>query len=976
MSFRKLRLAVAVVMFGSVLGLIAPPASATPVCTDGYMGGPPLDLCGGRIFPNADNAIDYVQYLPDPATGFSEFQHGIEFLAQTYPRWVQVFKLSDLYGEDAVSMGPDEIRPNEDGDTDDGYEIWVIKLTDNEVPDAGKENLFYSLSVHGDEIGGREGGLRAVEDLAMAAEGGGTITDGVPGYESTTGAEPEFHEYEVAEVLANEIVYFTAFNVDGWVRGDRFDAGGEPNPSLYTRGNWTGTDLNRQMPTVGNINPNRNPLEETEMLYGHQFMHDVAEAGVGGQMAYGADVHGEGQSRAWVDIMYPAGQFDSVKHRRLMAIAERTKSVIDDTLYMGIANEIEEATGGDAGEGIEDSGFPASNTVPTKPARWGTVWDTLGYTDTGFIGDYLATELGVTGMDYEIALNHADTRAYGKPWSYLLQENYFNATRAIIKTAMAYAMTERQDFADFQIDPGGNVGYVFDPHRSTDSDANGSGTLPGPDQNGIGDNGLPVEQRSYSASNLDFFEDESEYVVGGLRKVNPAAIAANENTLKELDTLVLADITAPTDESGASYDEADYFANLRSWVESGGNLVLTDRALHVLGSIGYVPEDAVKDIKVYQPHANFSDFEHPMVEGLRANARQLAEFTLIGFPIGDTASPMTMVDTAAWEAAGGHVVGETTDARDEEDGGVGTGTTVGEGELGKGIIRIMGGGLAIPTEEFDHRYGLKDYALTYSGLFILENSIEHVAPDPSPSPSPSGSGSPSPSPSPSGSGSPSPSPEPEPSASSEPSPSPEPEPSPSLIEQPVADRSVTVEANDDVVKFGKRVRLAGSVAAPDICGAADVRVMRRIGDTMEEVSRTRSNETGSWSATFRAARNAVYRAEILPSGACAGATSDEIYVKVRAVIDSLVTDRRFDAGGCTSVKGRVAPRQAGDSVWLQRKARKGWRWVGTEPLSGRSRFSFPACFGRAGRKILRVRWLGDADNAGAAGGAHRIRVVR
>jgi hypothetical protein len=194
-----------------------------------------------------------------------------------------------------------------------------------------------------------------------------------------------------------------------------------------------------------------------------------------------------------------------------------------------------------------------------------------------------------------------------------------------------------------------------------------------------------------------------------------------------VDTLVLADLVAPED--GETYDVADYYANLRSWVESGGNLVLTDRALHVLEGIGYVPDGSVKDIQVYQPHANFTDFEHPMVAGLRGNARQLAEFTLIGYPIGSTASPMSMVDTAAWETAGGHVVGETTDARSANNGGQGTGTTVGEGTLGDGVIRILGGGLATPTEDFDHRYGLKDYALTYSGLFILENSIVHDAPN-------------------------------------------------------------------------------------------------------------------------------------------------------------------------------------------------------------------------------------------------------
>ena len=42
----------------------------------------------------------------------------------------------------------------------------------------------------------------------------------------------------------------------------------QPLPSTYTRGNTLGTDLNRQMPTIGRINPTRNPLQESEMSYG------------------------------------------------------------------------------------------------------------------------------------------------------------------------------------------------------------------------------------------------------------------------------------------------------------------------------------------------------------------------------------------------------------------------------------------------------------------------------------------------------------------------------------------------------------------------------------------------------------------------------------------------------------------------------------------------------------------------------------
>jgi hypothetical protein len=38
--------------------------------------------------------------------------------------------------------------------------------------------------------------------------------------------------------------------------------------------------------------------------------------------------------------------------------------------------------------------------------------------------------------------------------------------------------------------------------------------------------------------------------------------------------------------------------------------------------------------------------------------------------------------------------------------------SIGELELGKGRIRIVGGALPRPTEEYDHRYGLRDYGLT------------------------------------------------------------------------------------------------------------------------------------------------------------------------------------------------------------------------------------------------------------------------
>lgn len=703
-----------------LLGGLAPAASATPVCTDGYKGGPPLTTCGNRIFPEAAVARSYVQYSPDPS-GFREYADGIAFLAKKYPRYVQVFSLDQRYGKNAVTAGPDKKRSYEAGDTGDGRKIWVVRLTDLSVPDKGKKKLFFSGAVHGNERGGLEGGLRTIEDLAIAAGNpDATISDGVAGYTSATGRKPVINTYSVKEVLAKEDVYLTDLNIDGWEIGDVYKVPTAP----YGRSNSVGTDLNRQMPTVGRIDPSRNPLTESEARYGWQLFKDLAKAG-GGQMAHAADIHGELTSRAYVDIMYPAGQFDSVKHRQMMAIAERTKSVIDATLFAGVQNEIENQTGGDQGQGVEDlicdfgpTGCvqEASNTIPTMPAHWATVWDTLGYTDTGFIGDYLATDVAVTGLDYEFYLNHT---VPDKAWNVYTQENYINGTRAIIKTAMAYSLFQDKEFNDsnVKIETGGQAGYVLDPTPVTNTDANGPGELPGPAGDGIGKDGKPVVQRPYNVTRMKFFKDEARLMPRPFQPVLPADIANNAKALDALDSLVLADVALPKDAKGRAVNAKKYYANIAAWVKRGGNLVLTDKAIHALGDLGILDGDKVKDIKVYQPYSDISDFKDPLVAGLRSNARQLVEAAILGYGIGGAASPMTAVDPTAFKAAGGKVVGTTKDL-----------VTLGRITVGKGRVQVVGGALPTPSEDLDHRYGLRDYGLTYSGLYVMENAVRYDAP--------------------------------------------------------------------------------------------------------------------------------------------------------------------------------------------------------------------------------------------------------
>jgi hypothetical protein len=216
---------------------------------------------------------------------------------------------------------------------------------------------------------------------------------------------------------------------------------------------------------------------------------------------------------------------------------------------------------------------------------------------------------------------------------------------------------------------------------------------------------------------MSFFTDTARLMPRPYKAVLPADIANNAKALNAFDSLVLADVALPKDAKGRTVNAKKYYANLAAWVKRGGNLVLTDRAVHALGDLGLVDDGKVKDLKVYQPYSDIGDFKDPLVAGLRSNARQLVEAAILGYGIGESASPMTGVDEAAFTKAGGKVVGTT-----EEH------VTLGRLPVGKGRVLVVGGALPTPSEELDHRFGLRDYGLTYSGLYVMENAVRYDAP--------------------------------------------------------------------------------------------------------------------------------------------------------------------------------------------------------------------------------------------------------
>ncbi len=57
------------------------------------------------------------------------------------------------------------------------------------------------------------------------------------------------------------------------------------------------------------------------------------------------------------------------------------------------------------------------------------------------------------------------------------------------------------------------------------------------------------------------------------------------------------------------------------------------------------------------------------------------------------------------------------------------GVTLGQLPLGEGRVTVLGSLLPVPTEEYDHPYGLSSYGVTYSGYEVLRNLMDWENPN-------------------------------------------------------------------------------------------------------------------------------------------------------------------------------------------------------------------------------------------------------
>jgi hypothetical protein len=378
--------------------------------------------------------------FPEPrrSTGFVDYEQmvsGLSHLEDEHPDRLRFY-----------SIGKSPGHYNEVSAREDPKGVHVAEVT-NDVGDAEsfreKTKVLYSLSLHGLERAGAEAGSRFIEGLLRGNEG------------------------ETEALLDDVVLVFVYPNPDGWVaKHPQYESGwqflgpdaGAPVAPFYERGNAAVYDTNRQYPAVGWIDPSHYPAEPE----GANLADD--EPGVDSDvpertgtrapdalafvehlrsyenLEYGTDMHGAINSSNFVEGLIGQGKFDNGEFHELYQLCLAIDGTLEDALdAWTAAGDAQETVTGDTN--VAPLGF---GTLPEQAFDYAAVWDTIGYSGTGFLGDWLPQPESVGGLDlisldFEMAYSHIVGANVYDPE---LIEMQVTGYRTAIRTLAAYATRE------------------------------------------------------------------------------------------------------------------------------------------------------------------------------------------------------------------------------------------------------------------------------------------------------------------------------------------------------------------------------------------------------------------------------------------------------------------------------------------------------------------------------------------------------
>lgn len=472
----------------SLTGTVQTAASAFPVASDAAT----YSACG-RVFP------DPHAFWPSPVQnpvqspwakgnapcravdflGFGETIGGLEFLASDamFGDFVEVFDLSDPDGPYADLLDFSAGEGLSAGLATSGIDrekspMYIIRVTDEEstdIPIEEREHFVYTLSIHGIERAGVEGGIRAIEDLATwgSCEKHGDADSPANCAQEDAGPDNPHPILETipdesvtaGDALRQSAVYFVLSNPDGWVRGDK-QAGG----FFFQRYNGNGMDMNRDWATMGHTWRPFTPMSEPENRTVGKVLKGMKDKWTGG-----IDLHGQLIDRAFSFTLIGGAERPYDKDRRVIQFVKGAYEDAESRLSWSPMIK-----GNDEPESCVPLG--TSGTVNEPPAcdpsnriygvQWGTIWDTIDYTVTGALGDWIDSPLGLSadGIDNEMSLSHLANCGTGVCYITEAEQLHVDGNKSLIYGMIHYSLLPEDTTFNYE----GRAAYIHNPRVISD----------------------------------------------------------------------------------------------------------------------------------------------------------------------------------------------------------------------------------------------------------------------------------------------------------------------------------------------------------------------------------------------------------------------------------------------------------------------------------------------------------------------------
>lgn len=420
--------------------------------------------CAARTFMTYSEAISGLNYLDQrPDTG--PFIEVIDVTTTDDPRITEVI-------DEELGDGWTEGLPSASGALDKSP-LYLIKVTAPDeaqlvedvqpIPEPDRDHFVWSLSMHGIERAGVEGGVRAIEDL---------VTWGVnepermmlETYDSEDISTINGHgakNLRVGEILMRSVSYFILSNPDGWRRGDPDRPGG----TSFMRFNGNGMDLNRDWPELGWTDAGFSPWSESETRTYGKVLKNLTDNWTGG-----IDLHGMIMANAFSYTLVGGSQRPFDKNERVMQFVEQAWEDAESRLSWSSIIKPNDAPdqcvmfAGSTPTG--ESNDPPDCDQRVYGVQYGTIWDTIEYTVTGAVGNWIDSPVGLNadGIDNEMMMSHLGNCGTGTCYEPEFEQLHVDGNKSLIYAMLNFSLQPPP--AQFELQ--GDVGYFVNPRRLVD----------------------------------------------------------------------------------------------------------------------------------------------------------------------------------------------------------------------------------------------------------------------------------------------------------------------------------------------------------------------------------------------------------------------------------------------------------------------------------------------------------------------------